>query len=130
MTPEHDLKHPDNLQDPFPAYRWLRDNDPVHWSECLRGWVVTRYDDALHVLQNPLRFSADRFRKLGEEFASKRASVQDVAAVMRDWFALTPTATDNWLLPKVKSSHPASSVVPPLPRLPAKENTSPRVGVS
>ena len=88
MTLEHDLKHPDNLQDPFPVYRWLRDNDPVHWSESLRGWVVTRYDDALHVLQNPMRFSADRFRKLGEEFASKRASVQDVAAVMRDWFVL------------------------------------------
>ncbi len=86
MTLEHDLKHPDNLQDPFPAYRWLRDNDPVHWAETLKGWVITRYEDVYNILQQPLRYSADRFRKLGEEYASKRPSVQDVARLMRDWF--------------------------------------------
>ena len=33
------------LQDPYPAYAHLRDNDPVHWSD-LGFWVVTRYEDA------------------------------------------------------------------------------------
>ena len=78
MSPELDPKHPENLRNPFPMYAWLREHDPVHWAETLRGWTVTRYDESMHVLQNPLLFSADRFRKLGEEYASKRASVQDV----------------------------------------------------
>jgi cytochrome P450 len=85
MKPELDLKHPANLQDPYPLYRWLREEDPVHWSESLRGWAVSRYDDCLDILQHPLRFSADRFRKLGAEFRSSRPAVQDVARVLQDW---------------------------------------------
>lgn len=85
MTPELDLRHPENLQNPYPLYRRLRAEDPVHWSEGLRGWAITRYDDCLEVFQNPLRFSADRFRKLGTEFRSSRPAVQDVARVMQDW---------------------------------------------
>ena len=42
----------------------------------------------LEVLRQPMLFSADRFRKLGDEYASKRASVQDVAKVLGDWFVL------------------------------------------
>jgi len=29
--------------------RWLRENDPVHWSEVDRLWVVTRFDDVAYV---------------------------------------------------------------------------------
>jgi len=32
-------------RDPFPLFRALRSEDPVHWSEALGGWVLTRYDD-------------------------------------------------------------------------------------
>src|SRR5690242_8030853 len=40
-----DLADPASQRDPFPAYRWLRDHEPVHWSPRLKMWVVTRYDD-------------------------------------------------------------------------------------
>ena len=85
MAPELDLRHPDNLQNPYPLYQRLRAEHPVHWSEGLRGWTVSRYDDCLEVFQHPLRFSADRFRKLGTEFRSSRPAVQDVARVLQDW---------------------------------------------
>jgi cytochrome P450 len=85
MPPELDLKHPANLQNPYPLFRWLRDQEPVHWSESLRGWAVSRYDDVLAILQQPIRFSADRFRRLSEEFRSYRPAVQDVVRVLQDW---------------------------------------------
>ena len=35
------------MADPYPTLRRLREDDPVHWSESLGGWVVTRYDDVM-----------------------------------------------------------------------------------
>ena len=34
-------------------YALLRDDDPVHWSELLQGWVVTRFDDVAAILRDP-----------------------------------------------------------------------------
>jgi cytochrome P450 len=84
-VPDLDLKSDANVQDPFPAYRWLRENDPVHWSEGLGSWLVTRYDGVLEVFDHPELFSADRFRKLDARFASDREPVRTVAAVLGDW---------------------------------------------
>ena len=35
--------------DPFPAYLDLRTNDPVHWDEKNRCWVLTRHKDVTYV---------------------------------------------------------------------------------
>jgi cytochrome P450 len=49
------------LDDPYPAYRALRDAGPIHWSEEFFGgaWLVTRHADVELVLRDP-RFSAQR----------------------------------------------------------------------
>src|SRR5215510_9462020 len=44
--------------DPYPLYRRLRDEAPVHYSEPRRMWSVTRFDDAMHVLKSPELFSS------------------------------------------------------------------------
>jgi cytochrome P450 len=36
---------PEFLRDPFPIFRRMRQEDPVHWSPRLKSWVLTRYDD-------------------------------------------------------------------------------------
>lgn len=38
---------PEFLADPYPALRRLRDDDPVHWSDAIGAWLLTRYDDVL-----------------------------------------------------------------------------------
>lgn len=38
---------------PYEHYATLRDEDPVHWSELLCGFVLTRYDDVDAVLREP-----------------------------------------------------------------------------
>jgi len=35
------------------TYDWLRANDPVHWDDKNRIWVVSKYDDIIHVERNP-----------------------------------------------------------------------------
>ncbi len=49
------LLDPEVLADPYPLYRRLREESPVHWDPYLHAWVVTRYTDVVTVLQ---RFSA------------------------------------------------------------------------
>jgi cytochrome P450 len=44
-------------QDPVPTYTALREGAPVHYSEILRGWVVSRYEDIDAVLRDHKRFS-------------------------------------------------------------------------
>jgi pimeloyl-[acyl-carrier protein] synthase len=51
------LLEPEVLANPYPLYRKLLSEDPVHWDRFLHTWVVTRYSDVLNVLHS---FSADR----------------------------------------------------------------------
>jgi len=51
------LLDPDVLANPYPLFRRLRTEDPVHWDPFLHTWVVTRYADVLEVLHD---FSAQR----------------------------------------------------------------------
>jgi cytochrome P450 len=85
QEPDLDLKAVANVQDPFPLYRWLREHDPVHWSEGLAGWAITRYGDVLEVFDQPATFSSDRFRQLNPRYVSDREPVRAVANVLADW---------------------------------------------
>jgi pimeloyl-[acyl-carrier protein] synthase len=51
------LLDPEVLANPYPLYRRLRTEAPVHWDPYLHAWVVTRYDDVITVLHH---FSANR----------------------------------------------------------------------
>jgi cytochrome P450 len=73
------LLDPDVLADPYPLYRRLREEDPIHWDPYLHAWVVTRYPDVITVLH---RFRAartpapERLEELG------MGELSPVAAVM------------------------------------------------
>src|SRR3984957_19760863 len=53
----YQLLDPEVLANPYPLFRRLRTEDPVHWDPFLHTWVVTRYVDVLEVLHT---FSANR----------------------------------------------------------------------
>jgi cytochrome P450 len=40
------------MQDPYPYYERLRAEDPVHFDEGIKTWLVTRHDDILTVARN------------------------------------------------------------------------------
>jgi pimeloyl-[acyl-carrier protein] synthase len=73
------LLDPVVLADPYPLYRRLREEDPVHWDPYLSAWVVTRYADVRHVLQ---RFSADRTPTPEQLSAMGLAELGPVARLM------------------------------------------------
>jgi cytochrome P450 len=45
------------LADPYPLYRRLRTEAPVHWEADDERWMLTRYDDVVTVLRSPLASS-------------------------------------------------------------------------
>lgn len=57
-----DPTDPGLLADPYPVFNWLRDNDPVHWSDG-GYWVATRYDDVRGVIMDREHFGQGDFIK-------------------------------------------------------------------
>ena len=84
------LLDPEVLADPYPLYRLLRVEDPVHWDPFLHAWVVTRYADVVTVLE---RFSADRTPTPDQLAAMGMAALSPIAQVMvRQMLFLDPPA--------------------------------------
>jgi len=73
------LLEPDVLANPYPLYRKLRNEDPVHWDRFLHTWVVTRYADVLNVLHT---FSADRTPTPEQLTAMGLSALKPIAKVM------------------------------------------------
>jgi cytochrome P450 len=71
--------------DPFPLFRRLREEDPVHWCDALAGWVLTCYDDCRQALNDP-RLSAERLRPFFEHLPPpRRAEVQGLEGTLGLW---------------------------------------------
>jgi cytochrome P450 len=75
----YQLLDPGVLANPYPLYRRLRTEDPVHWDPFLSAWVVTRYQDVVHVLHH---FSADRTPTPDQLTAMGLSSMTPIAEVM------------------------------------------------
>lgn len=73
------LLNPEIVADPYPLYRRLRTEDPVHWDPFLHAWVVTRYADVVTVLH---RFSARATPTPEQLSAIGLATLTPVAQVM------------------------------------------------
>jgi len=58
----YNLLTPEARANPYPVYESLRKGDPVHWSEMLQVWILTRYDDVLAALRDPA-LSSDRLKQ-------------------------------------------------------------------
>jgi cytochrome P450 len=81
---------PENLRNPIPLYKELRESDPVHWSDVLQAWLITRYDDLVTYCRDP-RLSADRskyyanqIKGLGEDAAEGFMRFARLQMTMRD----------------------------------------------
>src|SRR2546430_7173507 len=102
--PDLDLKSWRNVQDPFPLYARLRNHDPVHWSESLNAWAVTRYEDVVSIFDRPETFSSDRFRRIDGRYASQRPAVRAVAEVLGHWLVFRDPPDHDRLRGLVQSS--------------------------
>jgi cytochrome P450 len=72
---------PATLNDPFPLYARMREQDPAHWSPVLKAWVLTRYDDVKRACLDTAGMSSDRLRPFFATLASAQA--ERIAELMR-----------------------------------------------
>ncbi|MGB3640102.1 MAG: cytochrome P450 [Rivularia sp. (in: cyanobacteria)] len=55
------------LEDPYSFYDFARKEEPVFYSSVLNGYVVTRYNDILNILKDPVKYSSkDNLQPIGE----------------------------------------------------------------
>lgn len=70
MTPksqaELNVVSPESLLNPYPLYQRLRETDPVHWSEQVQAWFITRHEDVTAVFRDP-RVTANRTQLFMEQ---------------------------------------------------------------
>ncbi len=78
---------PGFVESPYGQYARLRAHDPVHWSELLNGWVLTRHDDVVALLRDP---------HISVELDNARAS--GVVAQQRERQARTGRSSDTLVL--------------------------------
>ena len=57
---EYDPFSPEVLDDPYPTYRRLRDESPVHYLEAHNAWALARFDDVWNASQDNLHLTAER----------------------------------------------------------------------
>jgi len=77
----HDYLDAGFIADPYPYFKKIRNEMPVHWNERWRGWIVTRYDDVYAALHND-RLMADTvtpyFQAMKPQDREKYALIYDV----------------------------------------------------
>jgi hypothetical protein len=55
------------IADPYPVLRQMREEDPIHWSDSIGGWVLTRYDDMVVTFKDTAHYSNEG--RLGQAVA-------------------------------------------------------------
>jgi len=73
MTDENTLEL-DNffatIQNPYPAYTYLRENEPVRWNPMFNCFMLTRYDDVNQVFSDHRRFASDIWSEVPERLSA------------------------------------------------------------
>jgi cytochrome P450 len=86
---QDDLLSDEVNEDPYPAFARLRAEDPVHWSDRHRAWMLTRYDDVVAASNHP-SLSSDRVRPLLAAMPpERRAAVGPVFEMIADWMVVS-----------------------------------------
>jgi cytochrome P450 len=106
-----DLLDPEVNHDPYPFLARLREEDPVHYSEAHRAWLVTRYDDVVAAFGDK-RLSSDRVRPLLNAMSpEKRAKAGPVMEMIAEWMVTSdPPAHTRLRKLTTKAFHPRKFV--------------------
>ena len=61
---EPDFSNRNTIRNPYRAYAWLREHQPVYWCEHLQAWFLTRHCDVFAAQADARRFSSNRMQQL------------------------------------------------------------------
>lgn len=80
---EYDHRDPAIIASPYACYQSLRCEDPWHWSELYKRWVLTRYEDVAWALQQSDKLSSRR----GADLYGK--SMNPAEAFLSHWLLMS-----------------------------------------
>ncbi len=86
MVEDRSFLSPEHLENPYPYFHRLRADDPVHWSDHHRAWVLTRYDDVAAAARDR-RLSSERIESLlpAAAGAEERAGFSRILRLLANW---------------------------------------------
>lgn len=86
MAAKFDLKTPEAIRDPAPIFARMLQEQPVHYSPSLKGWVVAGYDDVKLALSDP-RFSVEKMSPFAEHMAGgvEARKIQELTRILGGW---------------------------------------------
>ena len=58
---DDNLFAPEVIADPYTYFGRLREEDPIHWNEKLRQWIITRHEDLVWIARHHELFSSENF---------------------------------------------------------------------
>ncbi|MCS3838943.1 cytochrome P450 PksS [Pseudomonas sp. JAI111] len=75
------------VQDPYSAYAWLREHQPVYWCPHFKAWFLTRYDDVFAAQADTQRYSSNRMQQLVDAQVppDKRAQLATFVKLASEW---------------------------------------------
>jgi cytochrome P450 len=86
MIEDRSFLSPELVENPHEYLHRLRAEDPIHWSEPHRAWLLTRYDDVVGAFRDP-RLSAERINSVlpGEMDAEERDEFAPILRLLANW---------------------------------------------
>lgn len=109
---------PTIFDNPFPFYRALRNQEPVYYDPKLDTWLVTRYEDVMTVLRDPITFSLEHGYqdRYANGFVDELAEImnRDGGGFIRDIIACDPPAHTRLrkLIDKAFTAHRVKTLEP------------------
>jgi len=90
MAVTYNPKLPSLIADPYPVFRQLREEEPLHRSPVLGGLVLTRYADVKACLNDP-RLSSDRITPFVKHRPDRTnaAEIQAMGRMLGLWAVFT-----------------------------------------
>jgi len=58
------------MQNPYPAYTYLREHEPVRWNSMFSCYMLTRFDDVNMVFSDAKRFASDIWSNVPQRMGS------------------------------------------------------------
>ena len=87
---------PEAVADPKSYFGRLREEDPIHWNEERKMWIVTRYDDVVWACRQPHLFSSDKLGFNVKELPEKdREEYEQRYSAIYQTYPSWLSATDN-----------------------------------
>lgn len=82
-----DFTHRNTVRDPYRAYAWLREHQPVYWCPHFKAWFLTRYSDVFAAQADTERYSSNRMQQLVDAQVppEKRAQLARFVELASGW---------------------------------------------